>query len=71
VPGARGLLLEGDHIRTAQRWEPNQRAFEAKKPHAFSIRQHNLTALDLVVPETSCDLAMRTNDGRLAGDRNP
>src|SRR6266852_7323483 len=35
------------------------------------MRQHNLTPLDLIVAETSSDLAMWTNDGRLAGDRNP
>ena len=38
---------------------------------AFSLRQHDLTPLDLIVAETSSDLAMWTNDGRLAGDRNP
>src|SRR6266852_5263625 len=35
------------------------------------MRQHNLTPLDLIVAETSSDLAMWTNDGRLASDRNP
>jgi hypothetical protein len=35
------------------------------------MRQHNLTSLDLIVAETSRNLAMWTNDGRLAGDRNP
>jgi hypothetical protein len=38
--------------------------------HAFSIRQYNLTALDLIVVETSRDLAIWTNDGRITGDRN-
>jgi hypothetical protein len=35
------------------------------------MRQHNLTPLDLIMAETSRDLAMWTNDGRFAGDRNP
>jgi hypothetical protein len=35
------------------------------------MREHNLTPLDLIMAETSRGLAMRTNDGRLAGDRNP
>jgi hypothetical protein len=35
------------------------------------MRQHNLTPLDLILAETSRDLAMWTNDGRLAGDRDP
>jgi hypothetical protein len=35
------------------------------------MRQHNLTPLDLIVAKTNSDLAMGTNDGRLAGDRNP
>jgi len=35
------------------------------------MRQHNLTPLDLIVAETSSDLAMWTDNGRLAGDRNP
>jgi hypothetical protein len=35
------------------------------------MRQHNLTPLDLIMVETSRDLAMWTNDGRFAGDRNP
>jgi hypothetical protein len=35
------------------------------------IRQHNLTPLNLIVVETSRDLAMWTNDGRITGDRNP
>jgi hypothetical protein len=35
------------------------------------MRQHDLTALDLIVAETSSDLAMWTNDRRFAGDRNP
>jgi len=34
------------------------------------LGQHNLTALDLIVAETSRDLAMWTNDGRITGDRN-
>jgi hypothetical protein len=34
------------------------------------MRQHNLTPLDLIMAETSRDLAMRTNDGRITGDRN-
>jgi hypothetical protein len=38
--------------------------------HAFSIRQHNLTPLDVIVAETSRDLAMRTNDGRITCDRD-
>jgi hypothetical protein len=38
--------------------------------HAFSIRQHNLTPLDVIVAETSRDLAMRTNYGRITDDRN-
>jgi tripartite-type tricarboxylate transporter receptor subunit TctC len=37
----------------------------------FSLRQHNLTPLDLIVAETSRGLAMRTNNRRIAGDRNP
>jgi hypothetical protein len=43
----------------------------ADSRHTFSIRQHNLTALDLILAETSRDLAMWTNDGRITGDRNP
>jgi hypothetical protein len=35
------------------------------------MRQHNLTPLDLFVAKTSRDLAIRTNDGRITGDRNP
>jgi hypothetical protein len=35
------------------------------------MRQHNLTPLDLIMAETSRDLAMWTNDGGFAGDRNP
>jgi hypothetical protein len=31
----------------------------------------NLTPLVLIAAETSSDLAMWINDGRLAGDRNP
>jgi hypothetical protein len=38
---------------------------------AISMRQHNLTSLDLIEAKTSRDLAMWTNDGGLAGDRNP
>jgi hypothetical protein len=38
---------------------------------AISMRQHNLTPLDLIMAETSRDLAMWTNDGWFAGDRNP
>src|SRR5262249_51496351 len=39
--------------------------------HAFSIRQHYLTPLDLIVAKTSRYLAIRTSDRRIAGDRNP
>jgi len=35
------------------------------------MRQHDLTPLDLIAAETSSDLAMWTNDRRIAGDRNP
>jgi hypothetical protein len=38
---------------------------------AFSLRQHNLTPLDLIVVETSRGLAMWTNDRRIAGNCNP
>jgi hypothetical protein len=38
---------------------------------AFSIRQQNLTPLDLIVAKTSRDLAIWTDDGRITGDRNP
>jgi hypothetical protein len=46
-------------------------AHVADPRYAFSMRQHNLTPLDLIAAETSRDLAMWTNDGRIAGDRNP
>ena len=38
--------------------------------HAISMRQHNLTPLDLIMVETSRDLAMWTNDKRIASDHN-
>jgi hypothetical protein len=34
------------------------------------MRQHNLTPLDVIVAETSRDLAMRANDGRITCDRD-
>jgi hypothetical protein len=43
---------------------------EADVHHAFSKRQHNLTALDFIVAETSRDLAMWANDGGITGDCN-
>jgi len=50
-------------------WGP--RPTYADPRHAFSIRQHYLTPLDLIVAKTSRYLAIRTSDRRIAGDRNP
>jgi hypothetical protein len=36
-----------------------------------SLGQNHLTPLDLIATKTGSDLAMRANDGWLAGDRNP
>jgi hypothetical protein len=41
------------------------------KKNGRSVRQHHLMSLDLITPEASCGLAMRTDDGRPASDRNP
>jgi hypothetical protein len=67
-PGA-GFFFAPRIMRQASRSCRQQR--QAGKASQRSMRQHYLTPLDLIVAETSSDLAMWTNDGRLAGDRNP
>jgi hypothetical protein len=50
-----------------------RREFSAKwhDPRWISLGQNHLTPLDLIATETMRDLAMRANDGWLAGDRKP